>query len=376
MPALLDCLGTFTADLRAGELAGTDLSMLRTALAQALKLCEDASEREQDDERSAAFEHGPTARAEASLAVKATRYGSLRLQGELPAAEGAALLRAVDAEADRFALRAGTDDEPAGARRAEALVRLCRLGASAPERSTASDGARRVPRAEIVLHVSAEALRRGELVSGERCEIDGVGPVPLGTVEYLFGNAFAKVVVSSGADVASVTDLGRCIPAYVDTALRARDRVCAVPSCGISYGLERDHVLPIDEGGTTELDNLVMLCKRHHYLKAHKLWKLVGRPGDWQWVNARLAQPEPCRTEEADTERWSAPPSCPQSVDDRLYVQQSFACVTKSQPIGGRLNKKTLRAGKSPSRPRRTVSPRQRKDKRETDSTELSRARS
>ncbi len=146
------------------------------------------------------------------------------------------------------------------------------------------------PRAEIILHVDVEALRRGELETGERCEIEGVGPVALSTVEYLFGNAWAKLIISKGVDIASVTHFGRWIPAHLETALSRRDRVCQVPGCGISYGLERDHIIPFEEGGPTELANLAKLCKRHHFLKTHKYFRLIGRPGDWNWVNIRPDQ--------------------------------------------------------------------------------------
>jgi hypothetical protein len=109
--------------------------------------------------------------------------------------------------------------------------------------------------------VSAEALRRGQVEPGERCEIEGVGPVSLSTVEYLFGNSFVKIMIEQGVDVLSVTHAGRWIPRHIDSALRARDPVCQVPGCGIDYGLERDHIIPIEEGGPTELANLVKLCR-------------------------------------------------------------------------------------------------------------------
>jgi hypothetical protein len=118
-----------------------------------------------------------------------------------------------------------------------------------------------IPRAEIILHVDVEALRRGGLEPGERCEIEGIGPVSLSTVEYLFGTSWAKLIISKGVDIASVTHFGRWIPAHLETTLSRRDQVCQVPGCGISYGLERDHIIPIEEGGPTELDNLVRLCR-------------------------------------------------------------------------------------------------------------------
>jgi hypothetical protein len=87
-----------------------------------------------------------------------------------------------------------------------------------------------------------------------------------------------------------VTHFGRNIPAHLDTALRKRDRVCQVPGCGITWGLERDHIVGVEDGGPTELANLAMLCHRHHLLKTNKYWRLIGSPGNWEWVNIRPEQ--------------------------------------------------------------------------------------
>jgi hypothetical protein len=233
------------------------------------------------------------------LVIGTTEHGSLYLRGELPPVDGALvkntlerLSRQVFDEARREGRRERHD-----AYMADALVRLCRendplRGSADPARAAREDDERRrVPRAEIVLHVDVEALRRGDLLDGETCDIEGVGPVPIATVEELFGNAWAKLVITKGKDIASITHLGRLIPAHLDSALRARDRVCQVPGCGITYGLERDHIIPVEENGPTELDNLVRLCKRHHYLKTHKFWRLTGGPGTWKWQNIRLEQP-------------------------------------------------------------------------------------
>jgi hypothetical protein len=50
-------------------------------------------------------------------------------------------------------------------------------------------------------------------------------------------------------------------------ALIDRDRVCVVPGCGISKGLEFDHRIPFAQGGPTSIDNLQRLCKHHHRMK-------------------------------------------------------------------------------------------------------------
>ena len=68
--------------------------------------------------------------------------------------------------------------------------------------------------------------------------------------------------------------------ARLRTALVARDRTCVVPGCGVSWGLEIDHVVPFAEGGPTSLDNLALLCHHHHFLKTFEGWVLERTGGE------------------------------------------------------------------------------------------------
>ncbi len=49
-------------------------------------------------------------------------------------------------------------------------------------------------------------------------------------------------------------------------ALLARDRGCAFPGCGHTLHLIAHHVRHWEHGGGTDIDNLVLLCRRHHKL--------------------------------------------------------------------------------------------------------------
>ena len=82
-------------------------------------------------------------------------------------------------------------------------------------------------------------------------------------------------------------------------ALEHRDRCCVVPGCGATRGLHAHHLQHWENGGLTELDNLVLVCPYHHRLHhaggitligpAHQL---VVTDADGQHLtNASLARP-------------------------------------------------------------------------------------
>ncbi|MEI6571648.1 MAG: HNH endonuclease signature motif containing protein, partial [Actinomycetes bacterium] len=129
--------------------------------------------------------------------------------------------------------------------------------------------------AVINIRVDIDALKRGHTENGEICEIAGVGPIPVATATEYLGEAFLKLLVVDGVDIKTVAHMGRHIPAPLRTAVEERDRVCQVPTCDMTIGLEIDHIKPFSEGGPASLENLVRLCKRHHLQKTHDGYRLI-----------------------------------------------------------------------------------------------------
>jgi hypothetical protein len=140
------------------------------------------------------------------------------------------------------------------------------------------------PRAVVICRVDLSALQRGEVMSGEMCEIPGVGPVPVSVVRELFGDCFLKFIITKGVDIQSVVHYGRYPRAHQRTALQFRDPCCVVPGCGRTFGLQYDHTDPFGQGGPTSLDNLARLCTPHHAMKTHRGYQIRGGPGHWEWV--------------------------------------------------------------------------------------------
>jgi hypothetical protein len=130
------------------------------------------------------------------------------------------------------------------------------------------------PPATVIVRVDLEALRRGRVLPGELCELDGQGPVPVDVARSFLDDAFLSLVFTEAGDIRSVVHRGRTINAHLRTALVFRDRCCVVPGCRVAYGLEIDHVEPLEFGGDTRLDNLALLCRHHHRLKTYDGWIL------------------------------------------------------------------------------------------------------
>jgi len=66
------------------------------------------------------------------------------------------------------------------------------------------------------------------------------------------------------------------VPTAIQRALRARDGHCQYPGCTHSRYVDGHHIVHWSAGGETKLDNLILLCRRHHrYL--HEFGYVVER---------------------------------------------------------------------------------------------------
>ncbi len=82
----------------------------------------------------------------------------------------------------------------------------------------------------------------------------------------------------------------RTISRRLRRALEHRDRCCVVPGCGATRGLHAHHVIHWEDGGVTELHNLVLVCPYHHRLH-HKGGITITGPADRLVVTDAAGQP-------------------------------------------------------------------------------------
>ena len=197
--------------------------------------------------------------------------GFYRLEGRLAPDAGARFSAAWRAQIDRIfgeARRAGRR-EPRAAYAADALVALATEGPCKP--------------AQVSAVLDSAALGRGHTEAGERCEINGV-PAPVTTVRALLDDAVVSVLLRDGDEITAVSSPKRTIPIKLRRALEARYPACGVKGCANDQFLEIDHVVPLEDGGETNVHNTWRICPHHHCLKTYCGWKVVGEPGDWDLV--------------------------------------------------------------------------------------------
>ncbi len=206
--------------------------------------------------------------------------GAGRLEGRFTPEVLAELLVALEpfeAEAFRVARDEGRR-EGFDAYRADALLALARAG-----RDGTAQGPSR-PHNTVHVVIDRAALMRGKSEAGERCEVAGLGPVPVPVVRSMLDDAFVTAVVTNGVDVSTVAHLGRRPTAHQRSALEVRDPECVVGGCHVRVGLEIDHVEPWSATRITKLDALARLCRFHHAQKTHEGYRLEGGPGHRRWL--------------------------------------------------------------------------------------------
>ena len=91
------------------------------------------------------------------------------------------------------------------------------------------------------------------------------------------GGTWKRLITDPASGV--VIDVGRTRyrpPVGLADLVRARDRACVFPTCQTpAERCDIDHLTAWSQGGTTSLDNLVVLCEAHHRLKHTPGWALT-----------------------------------------------------------------------------------------------------
>lgn len=197
------------------------------------------------------------------------RLGMVCFAGQLPPEAGVAFITRIEQGASRRrrSARSSSPASPPERWEAYAADAVAELGAGSSE-------ARRSDRAELVVVCDLYAWRRGHTHPGEVCHIIGGGPIPVEVAKDLTRDAFVKAVIHDGTRIHTVKHMGRHLPAPLRTALdlgpvpEFTGRQCA--QCGARWGLEYDHIDPVQNRGSTSYENLQALCWTDHQIKTER----------------------------------------------------------------------------------------------------------
>lgn len=201
-----------------------------------------------------------------SVTTSVDEDGMVVLRARLTPEQGAVVQRALEAAAERLYQESKDAAAPDSIveevtftqRRADALALLAESALQNDlDRGTGGD------RYQVVVHV--DAANEGTAQSVVELDEGGVR-VSAETSRRLSCDA-SVVVMREGSD-GSVLDVGRktrTIPTPIRRALTARDARCRFPGC-TARRCDAHHITHWAEGGSTALDNLMLLCRRHHTL--------------------------------------------------------------------------------------------------------------
>jgi hypothetical protein len=247
------------------------------------------------------------------------------IRARLPKEEAALLLAALAAAKDQFGPPPAKPDpcgeeskaSPDASRysNADALLDVARVFLNAaPEDRSGED------RTLVVVQVSAENLARNvpagtpearpavldpvrNVPAGTSspesavCHIDGVGSIEPATAQRLAcDNPMLGALIDEHGKVLALGRTRRLVSKPLRRALMIRDKMCRYPGCHQTRHLDAHHVIPWIQGGRTDLQNLILLCRWHHtavheggvsITRDGEGWvftKPDGQPCDW-WVD-------------------------------------------------------------------------------------------
>jgi hypothetical protein len=183
------------------------------------------------------------------------------------------------------------------------LMELFQVGDTSGSGSKQSGATPRVAvRPRVVVHAPLELLIgcSDEAVA----EIAGIGPVPVEVVRRLACDANVDLTVEDGAGWILNQGRARRDPTPVQRIeIDRRDKGCRFAGCSYTEFTNVHHIVHWVDGGLTNIDNLVTLCRRHHRAVHELGWTVSGDP------NAVLTfkSPHGRRMQSAPSPTW--PPS-------------------------------------------------------------------
>jgi hypothetical protein len=195
-----------------------------------------------------------------ALRMNTAQDGCVLISGVLDPVGGAA----VRATLEPLAQRSGADDHRTREQRmADALVEQVTAGKPATLQVTAS--------LETVMGLAGSSAG----------EMEFSPPIPTSTIRRLAcDSTVVRVVLDSRSMPVDVGRATRVVDGALRRALAVRDKHCQWPGCERPASwCDGHHIVHWADGGPTDLDNCVLLCKRHHRMVHEGGWSVVRVEG-------------------------------------------------------------------------------------------------
>ncbi|MFI5285745.1 MAG: DUF222 domain-containing protein [Candidatus Dormibacteria bacterium] len=202
-----------------------------------------------------------------SLEMHTGEGGALHLQGFFDPVGGASLRAALDPLARWSGAGDGRSREQ---RYADALVELA--GHGLDEGVMPRAGGQR-PHVQVTTTLATLVGTPGAPAG----TLEHAGPVASATVQRLACDAsITRVLLGPESTAADVGRAHRLPSSATRRALRVRDEGCVWPGCDRPASwTAAHHLIHWAHGGPTELNNLVLLCHRHHCMVHEGGWQLI-----------------------------------------------------------------------------------------------------
>jgi len=164
----------------------------------------------------------------------------------------------------------------------------------------------------VTIHVDQSALVGNE----------GRSALPIESVKRLCCDSHAIVLTEGAGQPLSIGRKSRIVPRSIERAVKARDHGrCVFPGCKNRRFLHCHHVEHWANGGETSLDNLMLLCTRHHAL-VHEGGFRIEKDFQDRWYFVR---PD-----------GIAVPNC--GYHERDIVDDDLSAADENPPAGGLLS--------------------------------------
>jgi 5-methylcytosine-specific restriction endonuclease McrA len=149
---------------------------------------------------------------------------------------------------------------PIAVRRADALERMA-------EGYLAGEGHDRCGGDRYLVHIHSDAETLKADGEGAESELEDHGRVSAETSRRMACDAsVVQWHETNKRDPLNIGRKTRTIPPAIRRALQRRDDGCRFPGCSCSRFVDAHHIRHWADGGETRMDNLVLLCRRHHRL--------------------------------------------------------------------------------------------------------------